>query len=919
MAVELLLIAAPGSEGDLARTIRSLQVQTDHRWTARVVGGAAAPSDDPRVAAGGAEVGGVALRAELETGPPDAFVMALEAGDLCEPDLVFEVAAAVWEQPTVDIVHVDDDLLAADGSVSTPRFRPSWSPDTLLSANYLGRSFAVRRRALAEHASVADVTDTDALWWDLLLGLDLGDEQVRRIPQVLLHLGRRPAAPADGNLLVEAHLHRRGHAPEQVSVQAAAGDTVRVRWIPDAWPSVDIVIPTRHNRPLMTAALASLASTDYPGLGVRIIDNGGRTPDNEAWYQAQAESLGLDLQVEWWDEPFNYSRVNNVAAAASGADVLVFMNDDAVAVDADWLREVAGWAQQPDIGLVGLQLIDGDGNIQHGGVILGLEGFAGHLFQGMAPGEDSLLGSTRWYRDVLSVTAACVGVRRALFEEIGGFDERFVLCGSDVVLGLDTTFLGLRNVVLPHVEVRHLESATRGSNVPAGDFFASIWRYQKHLVGGDRYHSPNLSLLTTRPSLRPRDEAPAMARASEVLGRPYGVFRQTTDEKEIDWLASICRSDSTLRPSVEAGHATVAGHHDVRTVNWFLPDLDSPFYGGVNTAFRIADQLAADHGVVNRFVLMAAENEQFFSSALAAAFPRLASSPLAFYDGSVESMEASVPAADVSIATLWVTAYSVAHFTRTARRMYLIQDFEPMFYPAGSLYALTEETYRLGLYGLCNTERLRDIYTDRYGGAGYAFMPAVQTDVFHSVGRRPHAHDGPTRVFLYARPGHWRNCWELAGPALDLVKRRFGQDVEIVTAGSWARPEDLGRGIEHRGLLDYRDTGALYRTCDVGVALTLSEHPSYLPLELLACGTPVVAFDNPAGDWLLRHEENCVRTPRTVDGLAEGISRLVADVDLRERLSARGLEDIAARHADWPGALSGIYDFLCDPEAVRRG
>ena len=198
-------------------------------------------------------------------------------------------------------------------------------------------------------------------------------------------------------------------------------------------------------------------------------------------------------------------------------------------------------------------------------------------------------------------------------------------------------------------------------------------------------------------------------------------------------------------------------------------------------------------------------------------------------------------------------------------------------------------------------------------------MPAVQTDVFHSVGRRPHAHDGPTRVFLYARPGHWRNCWELAGPALDLVKRRFGQDVEIVTAGSWARPEDLGRGIEHRGLLDYRDTGALYRTCDVGVALTLSEHPSYLPLELLACGTPVVAFDNPAGDWLLRHEENCVRTPRTVDGLAEGISRLVADVDLRERLSARGLEDIAARHADWPGALSGIYDFLCDPEEVRRG
>ena len=917
VSVELLIIAGPGEEKPLAKTIRSLQVQTDHRWTARVVGGAAAPTDDQRVAVGGSDVDAAGLRAELRDGAPDAFVMALVAGDLCEPNLVFAVADAVWERPTATVVHVDDDLLAADGSVHAPRFRPSWSPDMLLSANYLGRSFAVRRRALDGLPPAPEATTTDAMWWDLLLGLDLADDQVCRVPSVLLHVGQRQEVVVGGAELVAAHLARRGHDPSQVAVEATPEGGVRVRWLPSAWPTVDIVIPTRHNQALMSAALGSLAATDYPELVVRIVDNGDRTPEHEAWYRNQADVLGLDLRVEWWDEPFNYSRVNNVVAAASTADVLVFLNDDTVAVDPQWLREVAGWVEQPDIGLVGLQLLDADGRIQHGGVVLGLEGFAGHLFQGMAPGEDSLVGSTRWYRDALSVTAACVGIRRELFEAIGGFDERFILCGSDVVLGLDTIFRGLRNIVLPHVEVRHLESATRGSDVPPADFFASLWRYQKHLVAGDRYYSPNLSLATTRPSLRPGTETPAMARAAAQVGRPYGVFRQTTNDEETDWLASICRSDSTLRPSVEAGHAAVLGRQPVRTVNWFLPDLDSPFYGGVNTAFRIADQLAADHGVVNRFVLMAAENEPFFSSALAAAFPGLAGSPLAFYDGSVESMEASVPAADVSIATLWVTAYSVAHFTRTARRMYLIQDFEPMFYPAGSLYALTEETYRLGLYGLCNTERLRDIYTERYSGTGHAFMPAVQTDVFHSVGRRAHDHDGPTRVFLYARPGHWRNCWELAGPALDLVKRRFGQDVEIVTAGSWARPEDLGRGIEHRGLLDYRDTGALYRTCDIGIALTLSEHPSYLPLELLACGTPVVAFDNPAGDWLLRHEENCVRTPRTVDGLAEGIGRLVADVDLRSRLSAQGIADIQARHSSWPDALGGIYDFLCDPEAAR--
>jgi glycosyltransferase involved in cell wall biosynthesis len=597
----------------------------------------------------------------------------------------------------------------------------------------------------------------------------------------------------------------------------------------------------------------------------------------------------------------------------------VFLNDDTVAVDPHWLQELAGWAQRPDIGLVGLQLIDPDDRIQHGGVIVGLGGFADHLFQHMRPGEDSLIGSTRWYRNTLSVTAACVAVRRSVFEQVGGFDERFALCGSDVVLGLDATFLGLRNVCSPFAEVRHLESATRGTNVPEGDFFASYWRYQKWLVGGDPFFSPNLSLSASRPTLRPATEAPAMEGVAARLGRPYKVFRQTSDEAEAEWLGSICRADSTTRGEVEARHAAVVGSHAVETVNWFFPDIDSPFYGGINTALRIADQLADQHGVQNQFVLMAAPNTSFFQSALAAAFPRLAGSPVAFYDGSVESMERNAPDADVSIATLWVTAYAVSRFTRTRRRAYLIQDFEPMFYPTGSLYALTEETYRLGLYGLCNTERLRDIYRSRYEGTGFSFMPAVQGDVFHAEGRRPLDHDGPARVFLYARPGHWRNCWELAGPALDLVKRRFGSDVHVVTAGSWARPEDLGRGIDHRGLLDYRDTGALYRTCDAGIALTLSEHPSYLPLELLACGVPVVAFDNPAGDWIMEHERNSLRTPRTIDGIAEAVGRLVEDVALRERLSAEGLRDIAARHGDWAKALDGIYGFLCDPEGASGG
>jgi glycosyltransferase involved in cell wall biosynthesis len=525
-----------------------------------------------------------------------------------------------------------------------------------------------------------------------------------------------------------------------------------------------------------------------------------------------------------------------------------------------------------------------------------------------------MLGSTTWYRNCLSVTAACVAIERKLFDQIGGFDERFVLCGSDVVLGLDARFHGRRAVCSPYGGVRHLEGATRDGDIPAQDFFSSYWRYQRWLRGGDPYHSPSVSLEASEPRLRPAGEPGPMAVVGGALNRNLSVFRQTADEKETGFLVKACRADRLLGERVAASNR--AESPPARTVNWFLPDIDSPFYGGLNTALRIADYLARVHAVVNQFVLLAAPNERYARSALEVAFPALGDALIAFSDGRVTGNLQAMPAADVSIATQWHTAYMVANFSHTRRRFYLIQDFEPLFYPAGTNYALAEETYRLGLYGICNTEHMLRLYRDRYGGDGTSFMPAVDGSVFHARARERPRDGQPVTIFTYARPGHWRNCWELASLALRQLKQRLGDQVRIVTAGSWARPDDLGLGIEHLGLLDYRETGELYRRCDIGLALTVSEHPSYLPLELLACGTPVVAFDNPAGDWLLRHEHNCLRCPRTVDGLIESLERLATDHSLRERLARQGIADIAARHSDWDAALADIPDYLGAPAPV---
>lgn len=892
-----VLVVVTGGAGSLGATLASLDAQHWPQWSCEVVDlELPSPSDQARVRRV------ASFEQALSEVHPGRPVVVLEAGDRLEPDALFRVADAFWENPSLRLVYWDDDVAGA-----SPRLRPSWSPDLLASANYLGRSFSVRATAWASRPAPSSPCD----WWELLLESAPEVSQVRRIPLVLSHLpSRHEECPPGAEAVVDAELRRRGWP----ATARRVGQSIQLEWHLETWPSVSVVIPSRFNRSLLETSLGSLTRTDYPRLEVIVVDNSGRTDDKAAWYSSWEDRL--DLRVEWWtDEPFNYSAVNNHAASISTGEVLVFLNDDTEAVDPGWLAHLVGWATRPEIGTVGLQLLDADGAIQHGGVIVGIGGFAGHLFDRIEPHQDTLIGSTDWTRNVLASTGACVALRRGLFEDLGGFDERFVLCGSDVVLGLDAHLRGFRNVCSVGTRVDHLESATRGGYSVPADLYTSWWRYQRWVSAGDPFYSPNLRLVPGLPEPANSSDRTPAEKVGPALGRSFTVFRQQVSAQEAQHFAQICRADSSVVDAVRRGHADVVGHQDVRSVNWFVPDFDNPYYGGINTILRIADHLQQRHGVANRFVVMGPTSDLWYRSAIRAAFPQLGGSELAFVEpgGPLDA----VPPADAAVATMWHTAYAVAGSTGQRRRFYLIQDFEPAFYPAGSMYALAEESYRLGLYGVCNTEPMATMYRDRYGGVAEWFMPAVDRRVFH--GDRPPRPDGdPVRIFLYARPGHWRNCWEIASGALDRVKRRFGERVHIVTAGSWSRPEDLGNGIEHLGLLEYAETGDLYRRCDIGIALTVSEHPSYLPVELLACGVAVTAFDIPEAQWVLRHEETGLLARRTVDGLAGQIERLVEDGDLRRRLAEAGERGVRERHGDWSQALSGVHGFLCDPERGLR-
>lgn len=835
------------------------------------------------------------------------FLLFLQAGSTLAPHAIADIAKAHREDPALGMIAFDSDLESALGRVHDPLFRASWSPEMMLGTNYLGRAFAIKL-SLARKVRGAALGDTGV--WQLLLDAGLDSRTVGSVNRVLLTEKTRsvPHATSTDARMVREALAQRGETAE-TSVQ---NGIVRVRFTPEVWPTVSVVIPTRHSRANLARLLPTLAGTDYPHFDVAIIDNGGESDERNAWYAENAN--GLDLSVQWWTEsPFNYSRVNNVAARSTAGEIVLMLNDDTAVVDAGWMKEMVGLLLRDGVGTVGVQHLNGDGAVQHGGVMVGPGGFADNLFTGMAPNSDTIIGSTDWYRNTLAVTGACVAIRRSDFEEVGGLDERFILCGSDVVLGLDQVIRGRRNAVVPFDVVRHYESVTRGTAVPAEDFYASYWRYNPWLQNGDPYVSPNVSQLSAVPRFKSNRDPNPIKLSLAAIGRPFTKVKQgsSISEEATGLVHQASISPAGVR-AVHEQHASVDGFAGVKTVNWFVPDLDMPFFGGVNTAFRLADKLAREQGVVNRFVMLAAPNHEFFRSALAAAFPGLGSSEILFYNGTDESI-AALPEADAAVATLWLTAVHVAKAQGVRRKFYLMQDYEPGFYPASTMYAMAEESYKLGLYAICNTQSMHKIYTEMYGGKATYFTPAVDRAVFHPEGRRVKGDDEPVTIFAYARD-HFRNCWELVYAALSEIKRIHGDDVRIVAAGARYLPGSAD--FIDMGLLDFRATGALYRETDIGLTMQISRHPSYLPLELMGSGVPMVAPDSDWFTWLFEPEQNSLVSMRTLEGLVEQLDTLVRDKQLRMKLQAGAIETIDSRHGDWDAALSHVYAYMCDPEGA---
>lgn len=349
-----------------------------------------------------------------------------------------------------------------------------------------------------------------------------------------------------------------------------------------------------------------------------------------------------------------------------------------------------------------------------------------------------------------------------------------------------------------------------------------------------------------------------------------------------------------------------------RVCAWYLPYFDNPFYGGVMTILRLAESLSRRSGMKQRFLICGQADPLEMQESLGKAFPGLADCEVIVLDSAEKIRQ--IPPSDYSVATLWTTAYVLVGVQNTGLKFYMMQDFEPAFYPAGSTYAQAEFTYSFGFLGICNTQTLKEIYEQQYGGSAVLLQPSVDTTVFYPGKGERDDHAPVKRLFYYARPGTPRNAFELAAAALRKVKAQMGDRVQIICAGTgWDPAEfDLVGVVESVGLLPYRETGNLYRSCHAGFVMMMTKHPSYLPFELMACGTTVVTNHNEANTWLLRDGSNCLLSPPTANCLAQTLVYALENHVGLEGVRQAAAEEMKQR-SGWEDSLSRVAAFMDAP------
>lgn len=458
----------------------------------------------------------------------EAFAMAtgefaglLDHDDLLAPNALYEVAKALETEPDIDVLYTDEDKVRGDEVLEhfQPHLKPDFNIDLLRSNNYICHFFVVRKSLLEKTGGFRREYD-GAQDYDFIFRCTQAAGKIHHIPEILYHWRTHQSSTADnpesklyafeaGKRAIEENLRQNGLIGE-VSHTKDYG-FYRVKYPVQGEPLVSIIIPNKDAKEDLEKCIQSiLEKSSYTNYEILIVENNSTGEEIFSYYKELSGNSKIRLLR--WKREFNYSAINNYGAKKAKGDYLLFLNNDTEVISPDWIEEMLGFCQRPDTGIVGARLYFGNNTIQHAGTVIGIGGIAGHMFTDMPRERSGYMHKAAIIQDLSAVTAACMMVKRQVFEEVQGFEEQLSVAFNDVDFCLRVREKQYLVVYDPYVELYHYESKSRGaedSKEKVRRFQSEIefmrCRWEALLKKGDPYYNKNLSLVKWNYSLKPKD------------------------------------------------------------------------------------------------------------------------------------------------------------------------------------------------------------------------------------------------------------------------------------------------------------------------------------------------------------------------------------------------------------------------------
>jgi GT2 family glycosyltransferase len=423
---------------------------------------------------------------------------------------MYEVVKLLNENLELDLIYSDEDKIDENGKHSMPHFKPQWCPDSFLSRNYIGHVVACRTSILKKIGGFR-VGFEGSQDYDMLLRFTEQTQRIARIPKILYHWRIHAASTASvedvkpyayeaaRKALTEACARRDEEA--EIRFLSILRGYYAPRYKLKKEAKISIIIPTKDQADILETCIKSIFEVStWKNFEVIVISNNSTEKSlfkllNNYKQQYPEQFLWTEYNI-----PFNFSKLMNEGVKHASGDYYLLLNNDMEVISPDWMEAMLEQAQRKTIGAVGVKLLYYNGTIQHAGVVIGLGGVAGHAFVGQDKDEPGYFNYLQCINNFSAVTAACLMVAKEKYHQIGGFDEQFEIEFNDVDFCLRLREAGYHNIYLPHVELYHYESFTRGHphlskesyerHVRELTLFKNRWQ---SYVDDDPCYSPNLT------------------------------------------------------------------------------------------------------------------------------------------------------------------------------------------------------------------------------------------------------------------------------------------------------------------------------------------------------------------------------------------------------------------------------------------